>query len=314
MAVGVSSSQSLRCAGGRQIPRPRSRQSQLPGSCLLAPGMYCLTHRAAPPTLSRDAPGPGQSPPRASPACPAAGRASDRPPGGWPGSRRAQRLPISYRSSAISSDAITSMRASPLGPAATLIDLDPPFDLAGHRLQMLLLAVLAADGVCVAVDANGNLRHRMILAFRFNRPCRRAPRADDRSIRRVAPQLLRCPPTGIDLRACASSRAAASRDSLQCGLQPVGRRFRILGVAGHCPLSRLTVPHELKARRGIERQADIDAGPVAGSVHPAVVVHGLARRAAGAGRRPAGDAAVRRRGGAVRRLRLVARADRARPC
>ena len=46
------------CAGGRQIPRPRSRQSQLPGRCLLAPGMNCLTHRAAPPSQSRDAPGP----------------------------------------------------------------------------------------------------------------------------------------------------------------------------------------------------------------------------------------------------------------
>ena len=50
--LASQSSQGLRVAGGRQIPRPGSRQSQLPGGCLLAPGMNCLTHRAAPPVAT----------------------------------------------------------------------------------------------------------------------------------------------------------------------------------------------------------------------------------------------------------------------
>ena len=49
MAVGVSSSQGLRVQVGAGIPRPRSRRASSRGGCLLAPGMNCLTHRAAPP-------------------------------------------------------------------------------------------------------------------------------------------------------------------------------------------------------------------------------------------------------------------------
>ena len=84
------------CAGGRQIPRPRSRQSQLPGRCLVAPGMNCLTHRAAPPMQSRDAPAPRQCPRHALPACRAAGRAGCRAPRRpWPAVRRCARAPAS---------------------------------------------------------------------------------------------------------------------------------------------------------------------------------------------------------------------------
>src|SRR5271167_1013650 len=41
--------------------------------------------------------------------------------------------------------------------------LDPLVDLGGHRVQMVLLAVLAAERVGEAVDAKGNLRHALLL-------------------------------------------------------------------------------------------------------------------------------------------------------
>jgi hypothetical protein len=54
------------------------------------------------------------------------------------------------------------------------------------------------------------------------------------------------------------------RDTLQRGFQPIRRRFRVFGVAGHLP--RLPqVPRELKA-----------AGALNVKQYPAVVIHGLA--------------------------------------
>ena len=74
-------------AGGRQIPRPGPRQSQLPEECLLAPGMNCLTHPAVPPSLIREPPARLQSLPPAWQAGSAAAPASDRRPPAPPASR-----------------------------------------------------------------------------------------------------------------------------------------------------------------------------------------------------------------------------------
>jgi hypothetical protein len=53
MAVGMSSSQSLRVqVGARYRDQDPDSASSL-GRCLLAPGMSFLTHRAAPPALLR---------------------------------------------------------------------------------------------------------------------------------------------------------------------------------------------------------------------------------------------------------------------
>ena len=48
LAVGDCILPEPACAGGRRIPKPRLRQSQLPRELLMAQGMTCLTHRAAP--------------------------------------------------------------------------------------------------------------------------------------------------------------------------------------------------------------------------------------------------------------------------
>jgi len=61
MAVGASSSQSLRVqVGTRYRDQDPGRASSL-GRCLLALGMYDLSHRAAPPFLCRAGPGSRQS-------------------------------------------------------------------------------------------------------------------------------------------------------------------------------------------------------------------------------------------------------------
>ena len=172
------------------------------------------------------------------------GAAEPRP--GPPDCAARSDLPISYRSSAISSDAITSMRASPLCPAAALTVSIRRSTSAAIASRCCLLAVLAADGVCIAVDANGNLRHRMILASEFNRPCRQVPRADDRSNRRVAQLYLPCPRRrGCDDR-CARPARRGLRNTLQRRFQSVGRRFRVVGIAGHLP-APTSVPREQKA-------------------------------------------------------------------
>jgi hypothetical protein len=50
LAVGLCILPRPACAGGHQIPGPRSRQSQFPRELLTALGMLCLTNRAAPST------------------------------------------------------------------------------------------------------------------------------------------------------------------------------------------------------------------------------------------------------------------------
>ena len=126
----------------------------------------------------------------------------------------------------------------------------------------------------------------MILASDVNRPCRRGRSANDRSMRRVAQQPLRCPPPEIDrtLRL----RAAASADSLQGGLQPVGRRFRVVASLA-MPLPCLMCRMNSKRVR-FERQADN------GRPRRRLACRCRARPGgcpAGAGARPPGDAAVR---------------------
>ena len=64
MAVGVTSSQSLRVqVGARYRDQDPDSASSL-GRCLLALGMICLTHREAPPPLLRWVRGPRQCLPR----------------------------------------------------------------------------------------------------------------------------------------------------------------------------------------------------------------------------------------------------------
>ena len=65
MAVGVSSSQSLRVQVGARYRDQDPDSASSRGRCLLAPGMSYLTHRAAPPIELRDAPAHRQSLPRA---------------------------------------------------------------------------------------------------------------------------------------------------------------------------------------------------------------------------------------------------------
>ncbi len=72
------------CAGGNQIPRPGSRQRQPPRGCLSAPGMNCLTHPAAPPSQSRSARAPAQSPRPGRPSGTGAGGHLPRPAAGGP--------------------------------------------------------------------------------------------------------------------------------------------------------------------------------------------------------------------------------------
>jgi len=61
------------------------------------------------------------------------------------------------------------------------------------------------------------------------------------------------------------------RDSLEGGLQPVGRCFRIVCIAGHAP-ALPHVPHELKAGAVL----NVKQITAHGDGWPAVVVHGLA--------------------------------------
>ncbi len=67
MAVGVASSQSLRVQVGAGYRDQDPDRASSRGSCLLAQGMTCLTHRAAPLVQLRDAPTHRQSLPRAWP-------------------------------------------------------------------------------------------------------------------------------------------------------------------------------------------------------------------------------------------------------
>ena len=233
MAVGVSSSQSLRVQVGARYRDQDPDRASSRGRCLLAPGMSFLTHRAAPPinvglrgqearqlhartsaampraltcvptSRTQQLPPDGQPPGPtysaglgptglgpAGPAPAATGAAEPWPPrapsspfaissarfairlsfrpsfgSGFRPRRRTAPLPparlrSSNISSAISSAAITSIRASPLGPGGQPHAVDAPADLGAHRLEMLLLAVLAAQRVSVAVDAKRHLRHR----------------------------------------------------------------------------------------------------------------------------------------------------------
>ena len=93
-----------------------------PGGCLLAPGMNCLTHRAAPPMLLRGPPGQRQCPRRALPCATGGGPAGTSPFTGAPVCAVCSLCRNSCSSSAISRPAMTSMRASPLWPALDLTD------------------------------------------------------------------------------------------------------------------------------------------------------------------------------------------------
>ena len=86
----------------------------------------------------------------------------------------------------------------------------------------------------------------MILASEFNRPCRQVRRADDRSGRRVAPQLLWCRPTEVDPPVAAPSRAAA------CAIRSSAASSRSAAASGSSVSLAIApapphVPHELKA-------------------------------------------------------------------
>lgn len=87
VAVGTSSSQSLRVQVGTRYRDQDPGRASSRGRCLLALGMYDLTHPAAPPSLSRDDRGARQPlrAPRPAGRSTAGSRSSRRsPPPAWP--------------------------------------------------------------------------------------------------------------------------------------------------------------------------------------------------------------------------------------